>query len=68
MATFLVVALAHHINGQHMHKSCLEGERFTVIQTIISSHPIRVCKLEACKLGVLFVCALSWQYGCKLSS
>ena len=31
-------------------------------QTIISSDPIRVCKLEACKLGVLFVCALSWQY------
>ena len=27
MATFLVIALAHHlVNGQHMYKSCLEGE------------------------------------------
>ena len=26
VAPFLVVALAHHINGQHMHKSCLEGK------------------------------------------
>ena len=66
VATFL--AVAPPLNGQHMHKSCLEGERFTIIQTIISSHPTRVCKLEVCKLGVLFVCAPSWQYGCKLSS
>ena len=31
VAPFLVVALAHHLNGQHMHKSYLEGEVYNYI-------------------------------------
>ena len=66
----LILWLPHHLNGQDIHKSCLEGEIYNYTMSYnlkISSDPIRVCKLEVCKLGMLFVCALLWQYGCELS-